>query len=100
MGTVSSIDADLASTTEAEQMYLITIAMAAEDGHDGPVPVPRLAESLEVSRVSANEMIKKLADRGFVAYTPYKGAELTEAGSAIARTVLRRRRLWACASTT
>ncbi len=84
-----------ASTSEAEQMYLITIAMAAEDGHTGPVPVPQLAEALEVSRVSANEMVKKLADRGLVAYTPYKGAELTDPGAAIARTVLRRRRLWA-----
>ena len=83
------------STSEAEQMYLITIAMAAEDGHDGPVPVPHLAKSLSVSRVSANEMIKKLAERGLVGYTPYKGAELTEAGAAIARIVLRRRRLWA-----
>lgn len=76
-------------------MYLITIAMAGEDGHDGPVPVPHLASALSVSRVSANEMVKKLADRGLVSYTPYKGAELTDAGSAIARTVLRRRRLWA-----
>ncbi len=84
-----------ASTSEAEQMYLITIAMAAEDGHEGPVPVPQLATALDVSRVSANEMVKKLAERGLVAYTPYKGADLTPAGATIARTVLRRRRLWA-----
>ena len=83
------------STSEAEQMYLITIAMAGEDGHEGPVPVPDLAKQLSVSRVSANEMVKKLAERGLVAYTPYKGADLTEAGAAIARRVLRRRRLWA-----
>ena len=69
--------------------------MAAEDGHEGPVPVPQLATALDVSRVSANEMVKKLADRGLVTYTPYKGADLTAQGAAIARTVLRRRRLWA-----
>jgi DtxR family Mn-dependent transcriptional regulator len=40
-------------------------------------------------------MVKKLAERGLVAYTPYKGAELTAEGASIARTVLRRRRLWA-----
>ena len=85
----------LTSTSEAEQMYLITIAIAAEDGHAGPVPVPQLARALSVSRVSANEMIKKLAERDLVAYIPYKGADLTDAGAAIARTVLRRRRLWA-----
>jgi len=95
MATAQPIADGTASTSESEQMYLITIAMAAEDGHEGPVPVPRLAQSLEVSRVSANEMIKKLAERGLVAYTPYKGADLTAEGAAIARTVLRRRRLWA-----
>jgi len=96
MATSQPVAADsLTSTSEAEQMYLITIAMAAEDGHDGPVPVPQLARALSVSRVSANEMIKKLAERGLVAYTPYKGADLTEAGATVARTVLRRRRLWA-----
>ncbi|NNC92048.1 MAG: metal-dependent transcriptional regulator [Acidimicrobiia bacterium] len=95
MATTQSIADGAASTTESEQMYLITIAMAAEDGHEGPVPVPRLAQALEVSRVSANEMVKKLAERGLVAYTPYKGADLTAEGAAIARTVLRRRRLWA-----
>jgi len=95
MATAHPIDVDgTASTSESEQMYLITIAMAAEDGHEGPVPVPQLAQALEVSRVSANEMIKKLAERGLVAYTPYKGADLTPAGAVIARTVLRRRRLW------
>ena len=92
---IAAVPDGTASTTESEQMYLITIAMAAEDGHEGPVPVPRLAAALEVSKVSANEMVKKLAERGLVAYTPYKGADLTPAGSAIARTVLRRRRLWA-----
>jgi DtxR family Mn-dependent transcriptional regulator len=95
MATTQPIADGTASTSESEQMYLITIAMAAEDGHEGPVPVPRLAQALEVSRVSANEMIKKLAERGLVAYTPYKGADLTTEGAAIARTVLRRRRLWA-----
>ena len=95
MATAQPIADGTASTSESEQMYLITIAMAVEDGHEGPVPVPRLAQALEVSRVSANEMVKKLAERGLVAYTPYKGADLTADGAAIARTVLRRRRLWA-----
>ena len=83
------------STSESEEMYLITIAMAVEDGHAGPVPVPHLAEAMAVSRVSANEMVKKLVGRGFVDYTPYKGVSLTDAGTSIARGVLRRRRLWA-----
>ncbi|MCP4226088.1 MAG: metal-dependent transcriptional regulator, partial [Actinomycetia bacterium] len=86
MATAQPIADGTASTSESEQMYLITIAMAAEEGHEGPVPVPRLAQALEVSRVSANEMVKKLAERGLVAYTPYKGADLTAEGAVIART--------------
>ncbi len=83
-----------ADTSEAEEMYLITIAMAIEDGHEGPVPVPLLAEELEVTRVTANEMVRKLAERDLITYTPYKGVSLAEDGERIARTILRRRRLW------
>jgi DtxR family Mn-dependent transcriptional regulator len=82
------------TTSESEEMYLITIAMAVEDGQEGPVPVPQLADALEVSRVSANEMVKKLDSRGLVEYVPYKGALLSSEGERIARTILRRRRLW------
>lgn len=81
-------------TSESEEMYLITIAMRVEEGHEGPVPVPVLARALGVSRVSANEMVKKLAARGLVDYTRYKGASLSPTGQKIAQAVLRRRRLW------
>lgn len=76
-------------------MYLITVARAIENGHRAPVPVPLVAETLAITRVSANEMTKKLVGRGFVDYQPYRGVSLTEAGNAIANRVLRRRRLWA-----
>ncbi len=83
------------STSESEEMFLITVARAIEDGHSGPVPVPLLAEGLSISRVSANDMAKKLVARGFIEYEPYHGVTLTADGTAIANRVLRRRRLWA-----
>lgn len=83
------------ATSEAEEMYLITIAMAMEDGHEGPVPLPHLGKEMDVSRVSANEMVKKLVEKGYVTYTPYRGVALTDSGTRIANDVLRRRRLWA-----
>jgi DtxR family Mn-dependent transcriptional regulator len=83
------------ATTESEEMYLITVAMAVEDGRMDPVPVPHLAKALSVSKVAANEMIKKLEGRGLVTYTPYRGVRLTSEGDAVARVILRRRRLWA-----
>ncbi len=76
-------------------MFLITVARAIEDGHQAPVSVPLVAEALSITKVSANEMTKKLVNRGFVEYEPYRGVSLTPAGTSIANRVLRRRRLWA-----
>jgi len=82
-------------TSESEEMYLIHVAMAGEEGVEGPVGLSRLAEMLSVSPVSANQMVRKLAGRGLVQYLPYKGVELTAPGREIADQVLRGRRLWA-----
>ncbi len=81
-------------TTEAEEMYLITIARAIEDGAEPPVAVSVVAKDLGVSSVSANQMVKKLEQFGLVEYTPYKGVSLTLEGEILAQTVLRNRRLW------
>jgi DtxR family Mn-dependent transcriptional regulator len=80
--------------TEAEEMYLITIARAIEDGSVSPISVSDIASQLVVSGVSANQMVKKLEGLGLVEYTPYKGVALTAKGSERASSVLRRRRLW------
>jgi len=81
-------------TSEAEEMYLITIARAVEDGQIEPVPVSYAARELAVSGVSANQMIRKLASRGYLDYEPYQGVTLTESGRTVASSILRRRRLW------
>ena len=81
-------------TSEAEEMYLITIARAVEDGQVEPVPVSYAARELAVSGVSANQMIRKLAGRGYLEYEPYQGVTLTESGRTVASSILRRRRLW------
>ena len=80
--------------SESEEMYLITIARAVEDGHPEPVPVSLVARELDVSAVSANQMVRKLAGRNYVEYEPYQGVTLTEPGRAVAASILRRRRLW------
>jgi DtxR family Mn-dependent transcriptional regulator len=86
---------ELGSTTESEQMYLITVARAVEAGAEGPVGISRIAKDLSVSIPSANEMIRKLDARGLLTYEPYHGVQLTTAGVHIADQVLRTRRLWA-----
>ncbi len=86
---------ELGSTSESEQMYLITVARAEEAGNEGPVAISKIADSLGVSVPSANEMIRKLDSRGFLVYEPYRGVLLSETGSRLADQVLRTRRLWA-----
>jgi len=86
---------ELEATSEAEQMYLITVARATEAGREGPVPIPTIAGTLGVSVPSANEMVRRLDSRGLLTYEPYRGVHLSEAGDRIAGQVLRTRRLWA-----
>ena len=83
------------STSESEEMYLITVARAAEDGETGPIPIARVAKELHISVASANEMVRKLTARELLEYEPYRGVRLTDLGSRVAERVLRTRRLWA-----
>ena len=79
--------------SESTEMYLKAMA---ELGDGEVVPIGRLAERLDVTPVSANEMIKRLGDQGLVSHTPYKGANLTKKGRLAASSVVRRQRLWEC----
>jgi DtxR family Mn-dependent transcriptional regulator len=74
-------------------MYLKAMV---ELGDGEVVTVGRLAERLEVTPVSANEMVKRLGDQGLVSHTPYKGVNLTQKGRKAACNVVRRQRLWEC----
>ena len=82
------------SLSESEQMYLVTIRKICESCTDTPIPIPDLADALSVLPVSANQMVKKLAEAGYVEYIPYKGVELTPEGHTISTRILRHRRLW------
>jgi len=86
---------ELLSTSESEQMYLITVARAEESGIEGPVSISKIAGALGVSVPSANEMVRKLDARGLLVYEPYRGVLLNASGRHIADQVLRTRRLWA-----
>jgi DtxR family Mn-dependent transcriptional regulator len=78
--------------SESVEMYLLRIALLQDE--DRPVPMSALAEGLSVSPVSANQMCRRLEERGMVHYEPYRGVTLTLQGEAAAMRVLRKRRLW------
>lgn len=80
--------------SESEEMYLVTIRKICESCTDTPIPIPHLAQELDVLPVSVNQMVKKLTEAGLLEYQPYKGVELTEEGRKISTRILRHRRLW------
>jgi DtxR family Mn-dependent transcriptional regulator len=67
----------------AEQ-YLKSIYLL-QQVENGPAATGKLAESLDVSPASANEMIGKLEARGLADHEKYKGVTLTDEGIARAR---------------
>lgn len=80
--------------SESAEMYLISIARLIERGVSEPVALARLAQELAILPASVNEMVHKLEQDGSLAYEPYQGVSLTDAGRSIAARVLRSRRLW------
>ncbi len=85
----NSIDLVLSENIE---MYLVRVAQLRQD--EQPVPISQLAQELAVTSVSANEMYRKLVEKGLVDYEPYKGVTLTADGDLLAQRILRSRHLW------
>ncbi|WP_338741624.1 metal-dependent transcriptional regulator [Haloplanus salilacus] len=67
--------------------YLKAIYLIQEM-EDGPASTGTLADMLDVSPASANEMIGKLEGRGLADHEKYKGVRLTDEGIARARDAL------------
>lgn len=78
--------------TESMDEYIEAIYRLG--GENTTVPVADLAQHLNISVVSTNEMIKRLAGHGLVEYEPYHGIRLTDSGKQLALHVLRCHRLW------
>ncbi len=79
--------------SQAEQDYLKAIYHLGQQTDGEPVHTMALATWLDVSPPSATNMVKKMAERGFVAHCHYRGVTLTPIGERIALEVLRHHRL-------
>jgi DtxR family Mn-dependent transcriptional regulator len=77
--------------TDAIQHYLRAIYRLGGDGE--PVSVTAIARAQGVSAASASAMVKKLDALDLLEHTPYKGVQLTDAGSRVAVEVIRHHRL-------
>jgi Mn-dependent DtxR family transcriptional regulator len=67
--------------------YLKAIYLVQEEA-DGPASTGKVAEMLDVSPASANEMIGKLEAEGLLEHEKYKGVTLTDDGIKRARDTL------------
>lgn len=81
----------LQDLSPAVQDYLKAIAKAELAGERATTTL--VASTLGLSAPSATAMLKKLAERGLVERTPYRGVVLTEAGRRLALEALRHHRL-------
>jgi DtxR family transcriptional regulator, Mn-dependent transcriptional regulator len=77
--------------TPAHEDYLRAIYLLIERGDK--VSNSAIATQLRVAPASATNMVKRLADMGLVAHTPYHGVELTPEGEKLALGVVRYHRL-------
>lgn len=78
--------------TLAEENYLKAIYHLAVN--DGNASTNQIASSLNTKASSVTDMLKKLADKALINYTPYQGVSLTPSGEKIAISIIRKHRLW------
>ena len=77
--------------TRTVENYLKALFYLANEQNE--VGISELSDHLEVSRPSANSMVKKLHDAGFVTYRKYRPLQLTESGRKEAAKIIRKHRL-------
>lgn len=79
--------------TLSEEDYLKAIYHLSRDTRD-PISTNAIAGKVDTKASSVTDMLKKLADKGFVTYKKYQGAALTDKGRVTAAHIVRRHRLW------
>ncbi|WP_316849403.1 metal-dependent transcriptional regulator [Pedobacter agri] len=75
-----------------EENYLKIIYHLAESSNN--VQTNSIAEQMQTKPASVTDMIKKLAEKGYVDYVKYQGVTLTEKGKNAAIDIVRKHRLW------
>lgn len=79
--------------TLAEEDYLKAIYKISER-QGVPVSTNAIAEQIQTKPASVTDMLKKLAEKDLLDYTPYHGVSLTRSGARTATMLIRKHRLW------
>ncbi len=80
--------------SESVEMYLKTVFELGAAGDF--VPISAVAGQLDISPVSATEMVHRLEAEDLFEHVPYRGVRLSPLGQKRAQEILRRHRLWEC----
>ena len=77
--------------SENIEEYLEVLYRNGSNGEQ--VSTTQLSKDLGIAPGSATQMLKKLENLGYIVYTPYKGATLTDEGMKIAQKITRKHRI-------
>lgn len=81
---------DFSST---EENYIKSIFHLSEDG-DETISTNDIARMVNATAASVTDMLKKLKQKNIITYEKYQGVRLTKDGEKIAKSVVRKHRLW------
>lgn len=76
-----------------EENYLKALYHLSDEGSKS-VNTNALADSMNTTPASANDMIKRLAQKNLIGYQKYKGSTLLANGKNVALSIVRKHRLW------
>ncbi|MDE3740463.1 metal-dependent transcriptional regulator [Maribacter polysaccharolyticus] len=79
--------------SQAEENYLKEIYALGEETEE-LLSTNSIAKKMRTKASSATDMLQKLAGKGLVDYTKYKGTRLSKEGEAKAMAIVRKHRLW------
>ena len=82
---------DEGNISENIEEYLEVLYRNGSNGEQ--VSTTKLSEDLNIAPGSVTQMLKKLEKLGYIVYTPYRGATLTEEGMKIAQKITRKHRI-------
>ena len=80
-------------TTTAEENYLKAI-FKIEEKEGKAASTNAVAAAMQTTPASVTDMLKRLAEKELIAYEKYRGVQLTEQGSQVAVSLIRKHRLW------
>ncbi len=77
--------------TQTKENYLKSIFFISQK--KPAVSITELAEKMQVSKPTANNMVKKMQDKGWLFYEKYKPIKMTKKGANLAALIVRKHRL-------